>query len=145
MFIIGLTAFNGEGGAVEIYESAEDYLEAILILSHSGNPVRSIDVANELDYTKPSVSVAMKKLRANGHVEIDKDGYITLTESGKEIAQKMYDRHMLISDWLIFLGVDRETAVNDACRVEHYMSEQSFLALQKHIEDWKRSIYNSSR
>ena len=126
---------------MKIHESAENYLETILMLSHDGNPIRSIDIANELDYSKPSVSVAMKNLRADGHIIMDADGYITLTESGREIAQKMYDRHILISDWLIFLGVDRETAVNDACKMEHSMSEQSFLALKKHIEDWKNGIY----
>ena len=126
---------------MKIHESAENYLETILMLSHDGNPIRSIDIANELDYSKPSVSVAMKNLRADGHIIMDADGYITLTESGREIAQKMYDRHILISDWLIFLGVDRETAVNDACKMEHSMSEQSFLALKKHIEGWKNGIY----
>ena len=122
-------------------ESAENYLETIFMLSHSGNPVRSIDIANELKFSKPSVSVAMKNLRANGYIVTDSNGYITLTESGLEIARKIYDRHTLISDWLIFLGVDRETAVYDACKMEHGMSEKSFMAVQKHIEDWKRSIY----
>jgi Mn-dependent DtxR family transcriptional regulator len=124
------------------HESAENYLETILMLSHSGQPIRSVDIAKELNYSRPSVSIAMKNLRADGYITIDESSYIKLTESGREIAQRMYDRHMLISDWLIFLGVDRETAVNDACRMEHTMSEQSFTAIQKHIENWKRSIYN---
>jgi len=122
---------------LEIHKSAEDYLETILILSKNSK-VRSIDIVNELDYTKPSVSVAMRNLRENGYILVDDCGYITLTDSGREIASRMYDRHMLISDWLIFLGVDRETAINDACRMEHDMSEQSFTAIQKHIIEWKK-------
>jgi len=115
-------------------ESAENYLETILILGQSGTPVRSIDIANELEYTKPSVSVAMKNLRTAGHIVVDNDGHITLTESGREIAQSMYDRHTFISDWLISLGVPKDIAQNDACKMEHNMSEQSFLAIKKHIE-----------
>ena len=111
------------------------------MLGQDGKPVRSIDIANELEYTKPSVSVAMKNLRASGHILVDAEGHITLTGSGMEIAQSMYERHTLISDWLIFLGVDKATAVNDACRMEHCMSEQSFAAIQKHIEEWKRDVY----
>lgn len=125
-------------------ESVENYLETILMLSHNGLPVRSVDIAKELEYSKPSVSVAMKNLRSSGYIVMDTNGYITLTESGREIAQKIYDRHMLISDWLIFLGVDKETAVNDACKMEHGMSEESYIAIQKHIEEWKRSVYRNS-
>ena len=122
------------------HESAENYLETILMLGQRGEPVRSIDIVNEIDYTKPSVSVAMKNLRTSGHITMNSDGYITLTESGREIAEKMYERHMLISDWLIFLGVDREIAVNDACKMEHTMSTESFSAIKKHIEDLKQNI-----
>lgn len=122
-------------------ESVEDYLETILMLNSNGHPTRSIDIANELGFSRPSVSIAMKHLKSDGYVSIDIKGYITLTESGHEIAQSIYERHMLISDWLIFLGVDRETAVNDACRIEHGISEQSFLAFKQHFEDWKRSVY----
>jgi len=118
-------------------ESAENYLETICILSRNGKPVRSIDVANELAYTKPSVSVAMKNLRTAGHISMDDDGYITLTESGRAIAETMYERHVLISDWLIALGVDKETAVSDACKVEHAISGQSFAAMKNHIKSWK--------
>ena len=127
------------------FESAENYLETILMLSHYRSSVRSIDIVNELEYSKPSVCIAMKNLRINGYIIIDDSGYITLTDSGREIAQKMYDRHVLISDWLIFLGVDKETAVKDACKIEHDISEQSYLALQKHIEEWKRNIYMMQR
>jgi len=108
------------------------------MLSHTGNPVRSVDIAKELNFSKPSISVAMKNLKANGHITIDTAGYISLTNSGQEIAQKIYDRHTLISEWLMFLGVDRETAVHDACKMEHGMSEKSFIAVQKHIDEWKR-------
>lgn len=126
---------------MKTYESAEDYLETILILGHNGDQVRSIDIVNELDYSKPSVSIAMKNLRTKGYIVMGTDGYITLTETGRKIAESMYERHILISDWLIFLGVDRKTAVNDACRMEHAMSEQSFTAIKKHIDDWKVGIY----
>jgi Mn-dependent DtxR family transcriptional regulator len=128
------------GGLLKTQESTEIYLETIYILGQSGEPVRSIDIVNELEYTRPSVSVAMKNLRENGLIEIDADGYITLTENGQKIAASMYERHILISDWLIFLGVDKKTAVSDACRMEHSMSEKSFAAIKKHIEEWKVSF-----
>ncbi|MCL2055526.1 MAG: metal-dependent transcriptional regulator [Oscillospiraceae bacterium] len=115
------------------HESAEDYLETILILGNSGKRVRSIDIVNELDYTKPSVSVAMKKLRESGCIVMDGDGYITLTESGRKIAESIYERHTLLFDWLTSLGVDKETALKDACRMEHCVSEKSFTAIKKHI------------
>ena len=127
------------------HESAENYLETIYVLGQSGEPVRSIDVVNELEFTRPSVSVAMKNLRESGYIEVDKDGYITLTGSGKIIAESMYERHMVISDWLIYLGVDKKTAVNDACRMEHVMSQKSFLAVKEHVENWKREIYSSKK
>jgi len=123
------------------HESAENYLETILILGQEGRAVRSIDIATELDYSKPSISIAMRKLREQGLVELGANGYITLTGKGRAIAVSIYERHMLISDWLIFLGVDKKTAVNDACRMEHAMSEQSFAAIKKHIEEWKRGVY----
>ena len=123
------------------HESIENYLETILVLSHNEKKVRSIDIVNELDYSKPSVSIAMKNLRAKEYITMDDDGYITLTESGKKIAESIYERHTLISDWLIFLGVDKKTAVNDACKMEHCMSEKSFLAMKKHIKNWKHDIY----
>lgn len=115
-------------------ESAENYLETILILGRDGNPVRSIDIVNELEFTKPSVSVAMKNLRSDGFIVVDAVGHITLTATGRKIAETMYERHISLSDWLITLGVDRETAVNDACKMEHVMSEQSFNAIKKHIQ-----------
>ena len=118
-------------------ESAENYLETILMLGQDGTPVRSIDIANELEYTKPSVSVAMKNLRTNGYILVTDDGHITLTESGLEIARSMYARHTLISDWLVYLGVDKEIAVRDACKMEHGMSEQSFAAIREHIRQYR--------
>jgi Mn-dependent DtxR family transcriptional regulator len=128
---------------MNVHESAENYLETILVLSLKGNQVRSIDIVNELEYSKPSVSVAMKNLRAKGCITIDGDGYITLTGEGRKIANKMYERHIAISDWLIFLGVDPKTAVQDACKMEHDISEKSFSAIKKHIENWKSDVTNS--
>jgi len=119
------------------HESAENYLETILVLGSRGEKVRSIDIVNELEYSKPSVSVAMKNLRSKGYIVMNDDGYITLTEKGRKIADSMYERHVAISDWLIGLGVDKNTAVNDACKMEHVISENSFLAIKKHIESGK--------
>ena len=127
------------------HESAENYLETILILSLKGGRVRSIDIVNELDYSKPSVSVAMKNLRSKKYIVMDNDGYITLTENGRKIADSIYERHVAISDWLMFLGVDKITAVNDACKMEHAMSEKSFLAIKKHIENWKNDSNKSKK
>jgi len=122
---------------LKVHESAENYLETILVLSQKADKVRSIDIVNELEYSKPSVSVAMKNLRAEGFITIDNEGYITLTMKGKKIAEKMYERHVTISDWLVFLGVDRKTAVHDACKMEHTMSEKSFSAIKSYIENQK--------
>jgi len=118
----------------KILESTENYLETILMLSQQKGFVRAVDIANELNYSKPSVSVAMKNLRENKYIVLDENAHIKLTEKGREIAQKMYDRHTLISDWLISLGVDSDIAINDACKMEHDMSEETFIALQKHIK-----------
>jgi len=125
---------------LKIHESEENYLETILVLSLNGSHVRSIDIVNELEYSKPSVSVAMKNLRTKGYIIMNPDGYITLTDKGQKIADTIYERHIAISDWLIFLGVDKKTAVHDACKMEHTMSEKSFLAIKKHIENWKRNV-----
>ena len=114
-------------------ESAENYLETILTLSESRPVVRSVDIAAELDYKKSSVSVAMKKLRENNHITVTPEGFIYLTESGKEIADRIYERHKLLSSWLEQLGVDPEVAVADACRIEHVISAESFEAIKKHI------------
>ena len=117
-----------------VHESSENYLETILMLSRNGNRVRSIDIVNELEYTRPSVSVAMKKLRASGYISVDADGYITLTEAGRTIAESMYERHMIISNWLISLGVEPPQAREDACKMEHVISEQSFSAIKRYVQ-----------
>lgn len=114
-------------------ESAEDYLEAILVLSGKKPVVRGVDIAEELGCKKSSVSVAMKHLRENGHITVTPEGYIYLTDSGQEIAEMIYERHQLLSSWLIYLGVDEETALNDACRLEHDLSPLSFKKLKEHI------------
>ena len=119
---------------MKIQESAENYLETILILSRRNPSVRSIDIVNELDFTKPSVSVAMKNLRENGYLDMSNEGYITLTEKGREIAQAMYERHTFLSEWLTSIGVDRKTAVEDACRIEHVISAETFEAIKKYVK-----------
>jgi len=119
---------------MKILESAENYLETILILSKRNNVVRSIDIVNELEFTKPSVSVAMKNLRENDYIKMDSNGYITLTEKGKAIAELMYERHILLSEWLESLGVNKKTAVEDACKIEHVISDESFNAIKRHVK-----------
>lgn len=118
-------------------ESSENYLETILVLSRRLPVVRSVDVATELNFKKPSVSVAMKKLRESGHITVSNEGYISLTESGREIAECIYERHTLLSTWLERLGVDPETAAEDACRIEHVISPESFEAIKKHVNPEK--------
>ena len=115
-----------------VNESAENYLETILVLSRKLPVVRSVDIATELDFKKPSVSVAMKKLRENGHITVSPEGYITLTASGKEIAERIYERHTLLSSWLERLGVDPKIAAQDACRIEHDISEETFQKFKEH-------------
>lgn len=114
-------------------ESSENYLETILILSKSLPVVRSVDIATELGFKKSSVSVAMKNLREKGHITVTSAGYIYLTESGKEIAETIYERHEFISNWLISLGVDKDIALEDACRMEHVISKESFNAIKKYV------------
>ena len=120
---------------MKIHESAENYLETILVLQKKKGSVRSIDIVNELEYSKPSVSIAMKNLRENGLIEMDGEGYITLLKEGQEIAERMYERHTLLSNWLIAIGVPTEIAVEDACRIEHVISAESFDAIKKFAED----------
>ena len=133
------------GDKLKTQESAENYLETILVLSRRGNNVRSIDIVNELEYTKPSVSVAMKNLRANGHIIMDSNGYITLTDSGRKIAETMYERHTIISELFITLGVDKETAISDACKIEHAISDKSFAVIKKHLIKYKKHIKKISK
>ena len=117
---------------MQIHESAENYLEAILALSEKGN-VRSIDVAQHLNFSKPSVSIAMKNLREKEHITVTDAGFIYLTESGRAIAEMIYERHQLISSWLISLGVDPTVATEDACKMEHVISRESFQAIKKYV------------
>lgn len=117
---------------MEIHESSEDYLETILILKERIGQVRSIDIATEMNYSKPSISVAMKKLRENGYIEVDRDGFITLTDSGYEIASSIYDRHKLLTKFFISLGVNAEVAALDACKIEHDLSEETFQKIREH-------------
>lgn len=120
---------------MKIHESAENYLETILILRNRIGEVRSIDIANELNYSKPSISRAVKLLRENNYINVDADGYITLTEAGSSIAENMYERHTLLSKCLTYLGVDEETALEDACKIEHVISQQSFEKIKKLMEE----------
>ena len=111
---------------MNIHESAEDYLERILMLRLKNGTVRSIDIVRDLEYSKPSVSIAMKRLRENGYIEMDTDGYITLLPPGEEIASRIYDRHQLLTQFLVQLGVSPENAAADACKIEHDISEESY-------------------
>ncbi|MCF2679559.1 metal-dependent transcriptional regulator [Faecalicatena contorta] len=117
--------------------SSEDYLETIFVLSKKLPVVRSIDIATELHFSKPSVSVAMKHLRENECIEVSSAGFITLTNKGMEIATSIYERHQVLSEWLISLGVDPEVAVQDACEMEHQISDESFQAMKKFIRSHK--------
>ena len=117
---------------MHIHESAEDYLEAILMLQEKNGQVRSIDIANELNFSKPSVSIAMKKLRENGLVEMDGSSLITLTPSGTQIAERIYERHRILTNLLVRLGVSEETARADACRIEHDLSDETWQKIKEH-------------
>ena len=108
------------------HESAEDYLETILILRERKGSVRSIDIVNEMNYSKPSISIAMKKLKSEGMVEMDLNGYITLTALGEEIAQRIYKRHKLLEKVLVAIGIDEETAAEEACRIEHVIDDNTY-------------------
>lgn len=118
-----------------IHESAENYLETILCLQKKNPQVRSIDIANELDFSKPSVSIAMKNLRENGCITMDAGGIITLTETGRKIAENIYERHNIFTRLLTQLGVDEKTAAEDACRIEHVVSGESFAAIKAYVEN----------
>ena len=118
-----------------IYESAEDYLEAMLMLKEERGYIRSVDVADKLGVTKPSVSYATKRLRENGYIEFDPAGMIVLLEPGLEIAERMYERHKLLTELLINLGVSPETARADACKIEHDLSIETFDAIRRHVQE----------
>ena len=118
-----------------IHESGEDYLEAILMIKKRSGNVRSIDVARELSFSKPSVSVAMKNLKTSNYITVDENGFINLTEAGQELADKIYERHTFLTNWLTSLGVDPEVAAEDACKMEHAISSESFSAIKKFVAD----------
>ncbi len=118
---------------MNIYESAENYLETILILQHRKGEVRSIDIASELNFSKPSVSYAMKQFRENGYIQMDTDNYITLTPKGREIAERIYERHQLLTEYLLAIGVDEENSRTDACRIEHVISPETFEKIKQQM------------
>ena len=121
-----------------VRESGEMYLEAILVLAKKSGYVRSIDVSEYLGYSKPSVSRAMGILREGGYILVEKDGAITLTDSGKKLAETIYERHTVLSELLIRLGVDEKTATDDACRIEHVISDESFQAIKQYYYQQKK-------
>ena len=118
-----------------IHESGENYLETILILKNKGLNIRSIDIVHEMSLSKPSVSRAEKKKKNGGFIEIDTDGYITLTKDGSEVANRIYERHQVLTIWLVGLGVNEKTAAEDACRLEHDISDESFQKLKEHLRE----------
>ena len=122
---------------MSIQKSGEMYLETIYFLSKKSSDVRSLDIAEHMNFSKPSVSRAVKLLKNDGYILIDDDGYITLTDSGKEIAEKIYERHTIITKLFVLLGVDEKTASSDACKIEHDISDASFEAIKKHFEKAK--------
>lgn len=119
---------------MHINESSENYLETILILSRKKPVVRSVDIAEELGFKKSSVSVAMKNLRERNHITVTKEGFIYLTPTGREIAEMIYERHELLTAWLTRLGVNEDIAAQDACKIEHVISKESFEAIKNHIK-----------
>lgn len=118
--------------AMKIQKASEDYLEAMLMMQEKHGYIRSIDVAEQLGVTKPSVTYSTKRLRENGYITMDDDSYITLTDAGMEIAQRMYQRHKMLTEFFVYLGVDDQTAREDACKVEHDLSQKTFDAICKH-------------
>ena len=121
-----------------LQESGEMYLETIYILSKTNSVVRSIDVVEYMGFSKPSVSRAMKLLKDGGYINVDNNGFLSLTEDGKSVAKKIYERHTILTDFLISMGVDEKTAVDDACKIEHDISDKSFKAIKKHFQDSKK-------
>ena len=117
-----------------LLESGEMYLESILVLSEKLSSVRSIDICDYMGYSKPSVSRAVGLLKSGGYITVDKDGYITLTDIGLDVSRKIYERHNVLTECLVWLGVDHETASEDACRIEHVISDESFEAVKKHMK-----------
>lgn len=124
---------------MKVQESSENYLETILILKKRMGSVRSVDIAAELQFSKPSVSVAMKNLREKGYITVEEGGQISLTEKGQGLAEGVYERHSLFTDLLVALGVNKKTAAEDACRIEHVISEESFQAIKQHV---RKKLYD---
>ena len=124
---------------MNLQESGEMYLESILVLSKKKDRVRSIDVVEYMGFSKPSVSRAIRLLRGGGYVNMDADGYLTLTEAGLEVASKIYERHSLLSSFLISLGVSEKTADADACKLEHHISDESFAAIKQYVDETKEN------
>ena len=125
---------------MQIHESAEDYLETILLLHLRNGQVRSIDIVNEMGYSKPSISVAMKRLRENGYIDMDEEGFITLNPSGKAIAERIYARHSWLTKFLVTLGVSEKTAAIDACKMEHDLSDETFECIKAHALAGNREV-----
>ena len=117
---------------MQLQESGEMYLETILILSLRGKPVRSIDVVEYMGYSKPSVSRAVGLLKSGGYLEMDKNGYLTLTDEGRRVAEQIYERHQMLTEFFVHIGVDPEVAAEDACKIEHVISDETFQAIKKH-------------
>lgn len=120
---------------MHLQESGEMYLETIYILYNKTGAVRSLDIARYMDFSKPSVCRAVGLLKAGEYIVVDKEGYITLTDIGREVAEKIYERHTMLTDFFVRLGVDRETATEDACKIEHVISENSFDAIKNHVAE----------
>ena len=118
-----------------LQESGEMYLETILLLSRRGKPVRSIDVAERMGYSKPSVSRAVSLLRSGGFLSVDENGFLSLTDEGLRVAERTYERHTVLTELFVRLGVSEETAAEDACRIEHVISEETFAAIKRHAEE----------
>ncbi|NCB71742.1 MAG: metal-dependent transcriptional regulator [Clostridia bacterium] len=123
---------------MKIHESAENYLETIFVLQKRNGYVRSIDIATELNFSKPSISNAMKQLRSKGYIQMDESRLITLTEKGRKVAEQIYERHQLISEFLEMLGVDSQTAAEDACKIEHVLSKETFEKFKEHVNEMKK-------
>ena len=123
---------------MKIHESAENYLETILVLQKRNGYVRSIDIATELNFSKPSISNAMKQLSSKGYIQMDESRLITLTEKGRQVAEQIYERHQLISEFLEMLGVDSHTAAEDACKIEHVLSKETFEKFKEHVNEMKK-------
>lgn len=119
---------------MSLYESGEMYLETIYVLNKESNEVRAIDVCEYMGYSKPSVSRALSILKKSGHVLVDKNGYLTLTDEGKKVAEKIYERHKILTEVLVSIGVSPETASDDACKIEHHISDESFEAIKKYLK-----------